>query len=49
MTLNRTLVLPSMLCSCVYAQWPFTTDGNFNCQPLHMQGLFPRLYECPPS
>ena len=48
-SLNRTLVLPRMLCSCVYAQWPFITSGNLNCQPLHMQGLYPRLYECPPS
>ena len=38
-----------MLCSCVYAQWPFVGSGNLNCQPMHMQGLFPRVYECPPS
>ena len=49
LSLNRTLVLPRMLCSCVYAQWPFVGSGNLNCQPMHMQGLFPRLYECPPS
>ena len=49
LALNRTLVLPRMLCACVYAQWPFVGAGNLNCQPLHMQGLFPRLYECPPS
>ena len=44
LSLNRTLVLPTMLCSCVYAQWPFIGAGNLNCQPMHMQGLFPRLY-----
>jgi hypothetical protein len=49
LALNRTLVLPRMLCSCVYAQWPFVGKGNLNCQPMHMQGLFPRMYECPPS
>ena len=49
LTLNRTLVLPRMLCSCVFAQWPFVSQGNLNCQPMHMQGLFPRVYECPPS
>ena len=49
LALNRTLVLPRMLCSCIYGQWPFTTKGNLNCQPTHMQGLFPRLYECPPT
>lgn len=48
-TLNRTLVLPRVLCSCVFAMWPFVSDGNTNCQPLHMQGLLPRVYECLPS
>ena len=24
-------------------------EGNTNCHPMHMQGLFPRVYECPPS
>ena len=33
----------------MWAQWPFVTAGNINCQPHHMQGLHPRLYECPPS
>ena len=37
LALNRTLVLPRMLCSCVYAQWPFVGQGNLNCQPMHMQ------------
>eukprot|EP00308_Calcidiscus_leptoporus_P008887 CAMPEP_0119404728 /NCGR_PEP_ID=MMETSP1334-20130426/144043_1 /TAXON_ID=127549 /ORGANISM="Calcidiscus leptoporus, Strain RCC1130" /LENGTH=448 /DNA_ID=CAMNT_0007428699 /DNA_START=160 /DNA_END=1506 /DNA_ORIENTATION=- len=49
LTLNRTLVLPRMLCTCVYAQWPFRGEGNVNCQPFHMQGLHPRIYECPIS
>ena len=37
LTLNRTLVLPRFWCSCVWAQWPFVTAGNVNCQPHHMQ------------
>lgn len=49
LALNRTLILPRVLCSCVYGQWPFISSGNLNCQPMHMQGLFPRMYECPPS
>ncbi|KAL1515316.1 hypothetical protein AB1Y20_001947 [Prymnesium parvum] len=49
LALNRTLVLPRVLCGCVYAQWPFVNEGNANCQPMHMQGLHPRLYECLPS
>lgn len=37
MALNRTLVLPRLLCSCVYSQWPFINSGNRNCQPIHLQ------------
>ena len=49
-TLNRSLVLPRVLASCVYAMWPFATSAdNPNCQPMHMQGLYPRRYEALPS
>ena len=48
--LNRSLVLPRVLCSCAFMMWPFfEAANNQNCQPLHLQGLYPRLYECLPS
>ena len=49
-SLNRSLVLPRVLCSCAFMMWPFfEAANNQNCQPLHLQGLYPRLYECLPS
>ena len=50
LALGRTLILPHVLGSCAYTMWPhWSANANPNCQPMHLQGLYPRRFEAFPS